>query len=96
MTSSLGLWNPYTRSSSGEAYRSSCKSTPVSVVLQDIYERFKISWTKLKKTTVRLTCFLGRLPVLGELNLKVTYEETTVSGKLIVLGCAGPSLCVGK
>ncbi|XP_037505880.1 uncharacterized protein LOC119382240 [Rhipicephalus sanguineus] len=39
----------------------------------------------------RIVC--GRLPVLGELELMVTYQGVAVECKLVVLDCVGPSLC---
>lgn len=66
--------------------------SPVSVVSQGVYERFKQASPTVEKTRVRLTCFLGSFPVRGELNLRVTYQDKTVDSKLIVLGCPGPSL----
>ncbi|KAL3223315.1 hypothetical protein MRX96_049839 [Rhipicephalus microplus] len=45
------------------------------------------------KTTLQLTCFLGQLPVKGQLNISVTYGGTTLDATLVVLGCSGPDLC---
>ncbi|KAM7309690.1 uncharacterized protein ISCGN_006684 [Ixodes scapularis] len=66
--------------------------SPVSVIPQDVYLKFRSSWPRLRKTSVRLSCFLGTLPVLGELNMRVKYEGKITDGTLIVLGCSGPSL----
>lgn len=50
----------------------------VGVVPQNIYEKYKKAWAKLKNTRLRLTCLLGRLSVQGELNLQVTYQGKMV------------------
>nr|XP_037276229.1 uncharacterized protein LOC119169216 [Rhipicephalus microplus] len=43
--------------------------------------------------TIKLSCHAGQLPVLGELELPVKYKSVSVPCPLIVLDCAGPSLC---
>lgn len=42
---------------------------------------------------VKLSCYTGRLLVLGELALRVSRKGAMVECALTVLDCAGPSLC---
>ncbi|KAL3234191.1 hypothetical protein MRX96_022628 [Rhipicephalus microplus] len=57
------------------------------------YERNKTVWPKLRGSPLKLTCFLGRLPVRGQLQLKVSCGNKSTAGSLQVLGCSGPNLC---
>lgn len=42
---------------------------------------------------MNLFCYVGCLPFLGELQLRVCYGGVSVDCLLTVLYCAGPSLC---
>ncbi|XP_072141429.1 uncharacterized protein [Dermacentor andersoni] len=64
--------------------------TPVPVIT---YKQNKTVWPKLRGSPLKLTCFLGRLFVRGQLNLKVSCGNRSTDGSLTVLGCYGPSLC---
>nr|XP_037285397.1 uncharacterized protein LOC119178308 [Rhipicephalus microplus] len=50
-------------------------------------------WPTLKPSSVKLSCYLGKLPVLGQLDMKVAYKCAVVDCSLVVLNCPGPSLC---
>ncbi|KAL1415797.1 hypothetical protein MTO96_006576 [Rhipicephalus appendiculatus] len=67
--------------------------SPVSVITWPTYERNKTVWPKLRGSPLKLTCFLGRLPVRGQLQLKVSCGNRSTAGSLQVLGCSGPNLC---
>ncbi|KAL3212696.1 hypothetical protein MRX96_035830 [Rhipicephalus microplus] len=67
--------------------------SPVSVITWPTYERNKTVWPKLRGSPLKLTCFLGRLPVRGQLQLKVSCGNKSTAGSLQVLGCSGPNLC---
>ncbi|KAL3182534.1 hypothetical protein MRX96_007213 [Rhipicephalus microplus] len=67
--------------------------SPVSVITWVIYERNKPVWPKLRGSPFKLTCFLGRLPVRGQLELKVLCGNRSTARFLHVLGCSGPNLC---
>ncbi|KAL3195585.1 hypothetical protein MRX96_054024 [Rhipicephalus microplus] len=67
--------------------------SPVSVITWPTYERNKTVWPKLRGSPLKLTCFLGRLPVRGQLQLKVSCGNKSMAGSLQVLGCSGPNLC---
>ncbi|KAG0426648.1 hypothetical protein HPB47_026243 [Ixodes persulcatus] len=40
-----------------------------------------------------LACYLGKLPILGQLHLPATFGDRTVPATLVVVNCNGPSLC---
>ncbi|KAL1426917.1 hypothetical protein MTO96_017908 [Rhipicephalus appendiculatus] len=42
---------------------------------------------------MRLTCFLGPLPVLGRVAMKVKCGNMQVDSSLVVVDCDGPLLC---
>ncbi|KAL3200415.1 hypothetical protein MRX96_013360 [Rhipicephalus microplus] len=67
--------------------------SPVSAITWPTYERNKTVWPKLRGSPLKLTCFLGRLPVRGQLQLKVSCGNKSTAGSLQVLGCSGPNLC---
>ncbi|KAL3187035.1 hypothetical protein MRX96_026128 [Rhipicephalus microplus] len=67
--------------------------SPVLVIPWPTYERNKTVWPKLRGSPLKLTCFLGRLPVQGQLQLKVSCGKKLTAGSLQVLGCSGPNLC---
>ncbi|KAL3204039.1 hypothetical protein MRX96_041420 [Rhipicephalus microplus] len=79
-----------------EAYRLRLEAYFEVHDVTDEKKRRAISVTALStktKTTLQLTCFLGQLPVKGQLNISVTYGGTTLDATLVVLGCSGPDLC---
>ncbi|XP_049268937.1 uncharacterized protein LOC119382029 [Rhipicephalus sanguineus] len=67
--------------------------SPVTIITWPTYTKYLHLWPLLQKTTLQLTCFLGQLPVKGQLNISVTYSGTTLEATLVVLGCSGPDLC---
>ncbi|XP_049525590.1 uncharacterized protein LOC125946427 [Dermacentor silvarum] len=67
--------------------------SPVCVISRHIYERHGTQWPRLKAPQMKLSCYAGELPMLGELELSVRYKNVSVMCTLIVLDCAGPSLC---
>ncbi|XP_077544530.1 uncharacterized protein LOC144157052 [Haemaphysalis longicornis] len=67
--------------------------SPVCVVSRQVYDRHHAQWPRLQPPRIKLSCYSGQLPVLGELELPVRYKNVSVPCPLIVLDCAGPSLC---
>ncbi|XP_077557850.1 uncharacterized protein LOC144173227 [Haemaphysalis longicornis] len=67
--------------------------SPVSVITWPTYEQNKAVWPKLRGSPLKLTCFLERLLVRGQLELKVSCGNRSTEGSLQVLGCSGPNLC---
>lgn len=67
--------------------------SPVYVVSRQVYDRHHAQWPRLQPPRIKLSCYAGQLPVLGELELPVRYKNVSVPCPLIVLDCAGPSLC---
>ncbi|XP_075534013.1 uncharacterized protein LOC142567699 [Dermacentor variabilis] len=67
--------------------------SPVCVIPRELYYKHREQWPKLKPSSLNLSCYTGRLPVLGELALQVCHKGVTVECALTVLDCAGPSLC---
>ncbi|XP_040069342.2 uncharacterized protein LOC115329771 isoform X2 [Ixodes scapularis] len=67
--------------------------SPVSVITWPTYMRHKAAWPSLQDSPLKLTCFLGKLPVRGQLKLKVALGDQAREGTLTVLGCSGPNLC---
>ncbi|KAL1422458.1 hypothetical protein MTO96_022096 [Rhipicephalus appendiculatus] len=67
--------------------------SPVTIITWPTYTKYRHRWPRLQKTTLQLTCFLGQLPIKGQLNVSVTYGGTTLEATLVVLGCSEPDLC---
>ncbi|XP_049271757.1 uncharacterized protein LOC125758488 [Rhipicephalus sanguineus] len=67
--------------------------SPVTIITWPTYTKYRHLWPLLQKTTLQLTCFLGQLPVKGQLIISVTFSGTTLEAALVVLGCSGPDLC---
>ncbi|XP_070377069.1 uncharacterized protein [Dermacentor albipictus] len=67
--------------------------SPVSIVTWPTYAQHRHRWPRLDKSSLQLSCFLGRLPVKGQLKVPVTYGGKTANATLVVLGCSGPNLC---
>lgn len=67
--------------------------SPVCVVPREIYERNRERWPALQPSSIKLSCYLGKLPILGQLDMKVAYKGAVVDCSLVVLNCPGPSLC---
>ncbi|XP_037270818.1 uncharacterized protein LOC119163031 [Rhipicephalus microplus] len=67
--------------------------SPVCVVSRQVYDRHHAQWPRLQPPRIKLSCYAGQLPVLRELELPVKYKGVSVPCPLIVLDCAGPSLC---
>ncbi|XP_054926529.1 uncharacterized protein [Dermacentor andersoni] len=70
-----------------------CTGSPVSVIPKNIFKKHRKWWPALEKTSHRLTCFLGPLPVVGEITMRVQSGSTVVTSTLIVVACNGPLLC---
>lgn len=69
------------------------KGSPVSVITWPTYEEHSAVWPKLQDSPLKLTCFLEKRPVRGQLKLKVSLGERSVEVAPTVLGCSGPNLC---
>ncbi|KAL1467355.1 hypothetical protein MTO96_042250 [Rhipicephalus appendiculatus] len=69
--------------------------SPVSVIPKSLYKKHRKWWPALQKTPLRLSCFLGPLPVVGKVDMKVQLGPVTVSSSLIVVDHRGPLLCGG-
>ncbi|XP_037576521.2 uncharacterized protein K02A2.6-like [Dermacentor silvarum] len=67
--------------------------SPVSLITWPTYIKHRAAWPKLQDSALNLTCFLGKLPVSGQLKLNVSTGGRSVAGTLTVLGCKGPNLC---
>ncbi|XP_077539069.1 uncharacterized protein LOC144151809 [Haemaphysalis longicornis] len=67
--------------------------SPVCVVPREIYEKNRERWPALQPSSIKLSCYLGKLPILGQLDMKVAYKGAVVDCSLVVLNCPGPSLC---
>ncbi|KAK8771265.1 hypothetical protein V5799_025490 [Amblyomma americanum] len=65
----------------------------ISVIPRRVFENNREWWPPLEKTSLRLTCFLGPLPVLGQVAIKVKCSSTQVDSSLVVVDCNGPLLC---
>nr|XP_050040360.1 uncharacterized protein LOC126537393 [Dermacentor andersoni] len=65
----------------------------ISVIPRTVFENHREWWPTLEKTSLRLTCFLGPLPVLGRVAMKVECDNTQVDSSLVVVDCDGPLLC---
>lgn len=67
--------------------------SPVSVIPESAFKRHRKRWPALETTPLRLSCFLGPLPVVGKITMSVQYGQTQVRSSLIVVNCPGPLLC---
>lgn len=67
--------------------------SPVCVVPKAVYEAHRHKWPPLCEAALTLSCYLGKLPVLGVLQMQASYKSVTVDCNLVVLNCEGPSLC---
>ncbi|XP_049529021.1 uncharacterized protein LOC125947782 [Dermacentor silvarum] len=67
--------------------------SPVCVISRELYMRHRNHWPTLKPSRVKLSCYAGPLPVLGDLTLRVGFKDVLVDCSLTVLDCEGPSLC---
>ncbi|CAN7994945.1 unnamed protein product, partial [Ixodes pacificus] len=67
--------------------------SPVCVITREMYETHRKTWPRLQKPQVKLGCYMGSIPVVGELTMKVVYQSTTVQGTLTVVDCRSPCLC---
>lgn len=66
--------------------------SPVCIVPKATYEAHRDHWPQLRNTHLKLSCYLGKLPVLGTLAMKAHYMSAEVHCNLTVLDCEGPSL----
>ncbi|XP_070385603.1 uncharacterized protein [Dermacentor albipictus] len=67
--------------------------SPVCVVSKEIFEKNHEHWPQLETAFIKLSCYLGELPVLGKLSMSLSYNDKEVKSSLMVLNCSGPSLC---
>lgn len=67
--------------------------SPVCVLSWDAYNSHRASWPPLEKSDLKLSCYLGPLPVAGKLTLPVSYGDRTVTAPVTVLRQSGPCLC---
>ncbi|XP_070395263.1 uncharacterized protein [Dermacentor albipictus] len=67
--------------------------SPACVVSKEIFEKNREHWPQLEPAFIKLSCYLGKLPVLGKLSMAVCYSNKEVKSSLMVLNCSGPSLC---
>lgn len=63
--------------------------SPVSDILENILKRHHKSWPALKNSPLHLSCFLGPLPVLGRIPMRVQRDQTIVRSVLIIVYCEG-------
>ncbi|KAH6941469.1 hypothetical protein HPB50_018691 [Hyalomma asiaticum] len=71
--------------------RQPCDDCRAQLTVADRELEHRRRWPELEKS-FQLTCFLGKLPVKGQLQVPVTYAGRTVNATLVVLGCSGPNL----
>nr|XP_037273251.1 uncharacterized protein LOC119165169 [Rhipicephalus microplus] len=50
----------------------------ISVILKRVFEKHRELWPTVEKTSLRLTCFLGPLAVLGRVAMKIKCGDTDV------------------
>lgn len=67
--------------------------SPVCIIPRAAYEAHRDRWPRLQNAKLKLSCYLGKLPVLGVLAMKASYMSVEVDCTLTVLDCEGPSLC---
>lgn len=67
--------------------------SPVSVISMSLFKQNQSRWPPPSSTTLRLSCFLGELPVVGELHMKATCEGHDIQGTLVIVDTPGPALC---
>lgn len=67
--------------------------SPVCLISGDVHNRHRQSWSSLQSTRLKLSCYVGKLPVWGKLTLNVSYNGKTCTSTLYVLYCSCPSLC---
>ncbi|KAK8780363.1 hypothetical protein V5799_018295 [Amblyomma americanum] len=65
----------------------------IRVIPRRVFDNNREWWPPLEKTSLRRTCFLGPLPVLGRVAMKVECSNTQVDSSLVVVDCNGPLLC---
>lgn len=65
----------------------------VSVIPANVFKKNRKWWPRLEKTPLRLSCFLGPLPVVGRVVMSVEHDKTRVNSSLVVVDCDGPPLC---
>lgn len=67
--------------------------SPVCVIPWHVYQMHRAKWPQIEKTDLRLSCYLGPLPIAGKLTLPVFYEGKTVTTTMTVIRHSGPCLC---
>ncbi|KAG0425212.1 hypothetical protein HPB47_027615, partial [Ixodes persulcatus] len=66
--------------------------SPVSVIPKSVLKRHRKWWPALERTPLRLSCFLGPVPVLGRIFMRVQHGQALVRSVLVVVDCEGPLL----
>lgn len=59
----------------------------VSIVPRDLLDKNQEHWPPLQTTHIKFSCYLGKLAVLGKLDMPVCYNKV-VKSSLIVLNCS--------
>ncbi|XP_075539321.1 uncharacterized protein LOC142574008 [Dermacentor variabilis] len=67
--------------------------SPVSIITWPTYVQHQDAWPKLQESPLKLSCFLGPLPIRGQLQLDVCLVSKTTKATLAVLSCSGLNLC---
>lgn len=67
-------------------------SSPVCVISWDAYNKHRVSWPPLEKSELKLSCYLGPLPVASKLILPLSYGDKTVTVPVTVLRQPGSCL----
>ncbi|XP_070379308.1 uncharacterized protein [Dermacentor albipictus] len=65
----------------------------VSIITWPTYVQHQDAWPKLQESQLKLSCFLGPLPVRGQLQLDVSLGSKTTKATLAVLSCSRLNLC---
>ncbi|XP_049274248.1 uncharacterized protein K02A2.6 [Rhipicephalus sanguineus] len=65
----------------------------VDVKTEPELHRHREQWPKIKKTDLKLSCYLGPLPIAGKLTLPISYEGKTLTASMTVVRHSGPCLC---
>lgn len=54
-------------------------ASPVYVISRDVYNQCRHSSSSLQSTRLKLSCYVGKLPVWGKLALDVPYNGRTAT-----------------
>lgn len=67
--------------------------SPVIVIPMIVFKKHRKWRPTLEKAPLRLSCFLGPLPVVGKIAMKVQHGQALVNSVLVIVDCQGPLLC---